>query len=69
MLIYAAIALILIWSGTGWILTELDKWGVPDTAPITERFNQFIFMNGVSMVLIGIYIMLKNIVFRDTIIY
>ena len=69
MLVYAAIALILIWSGAGWIITEFGKIGVPDSAPVAERFNQFIMLHGISMVLIGTYIMLKNIVFRDTIIY
>lgn len=69
MFVYAAIALILIWSGVGWIITELSKIDAPKTAPPVEQFNQFIFLHGISMVLIGIYIMLKNIVFRDTIIY
>ncbi len=69
MFVYAAIALILIWSGAGWIITEFSKMDAPSSAPITERFNQFIMLHGISMVLIGTYIMLKNIVFRDTIIY
>lgn len=69
MFVYAAIALVLIWSGAGWIITEFGKMNAPPSAPITEKFNQFIFLHGCSMVLIGIYIMLKNIVFRDTIIY
>jgi hypothetical protein len=69
MFVYAAIALILIWSGAGWIITELGKLGNPPTAPLMERYNQFIMLHGISMVLIGAYIMLKNIVFRDSIIY
>lgn len=69
MFIYAAIALVLIWSGSGWIITELGKTDAPDSAPITEKFNQFIFLHGCSMVLIGVYIMLKNIILRDTILY
>lgn len=67
--IYAAIALILIWSGAGWIITEFSKMEAPPDAPITEKYNQFIMLHGISMVLIGTYIMLKNIIFRDTIIY
>jgi hypothetical protein len=67
--VYAAIALILIWSGAGWIITELGKLDVPPTAPVLERYNQFIMLHGISMVLIGAYIMLKNIIFRDSIIY
>lgn len=67
MMVYAMIALILIWSGTGWIITELGKIDAPESAPITEKLNQFILLHGISMVLIGLYIMLKNIIFRDTI--
>ena len=69
LIIYAAIASILIWSGAGWIITEFSKIDAPPTAPATERYNQFIMMYGVSMVLIGMYIMMEKIVFRDTVIY
>ena len=69
MLIYAIIALVLIWSGAGWIITEVGKLDAPPEAPMWEKYNQFIMLHGISMVLIGAYIMLKNIIFRDTIIY
>lgn len=71
MLVYAAIALILVWSGSGWVIHELERLiDVPeDNLNIyNNRADQFIMLHGISMILIGIYIILKNVIFRDTII-
>jgi hypothetical protein len=70
--LYAVIALILIWSGSGWIIHEVER--IVDTPEdnlniYNNRADQFIMLHGVSMILIGIYIVIKNIIYRDSIIY
>ena len=70
MYIYASIALFLIWAGTAWILSELSKLSAdPQTDDVRLVFNEFRLTSGVAFVFMGAYILLKNIVFRDTIIY
>jgi len=66
LIIYAAIALVLIWSGAGWVITDVGNWGNDPNGPISERPNQFILLHGISMILIGTYIVCKNLVFRST---
>lgn len=70
MLVYAAIALFLIWSGTAWILSELSKLSAdPQTNDVRLVFNEFRLNSGVAFVFVGVYILFKNIILRDTIIY
>jgi hypothetical protein len=68
--LYAAIALILIWSGTGWIIYEIENILVnAETNIFNNRLDQFVMIHGVSMILIGVYIMVKNVVYKDSVIY
>lgn len=69
MAIFGAMSLFLITAGTLWILSELSKIDVPPSSDTRVAYNDFRMSMAVCVVVIGIYIMLKNIILRDTILY
>ena len=63
-------AAFFLWSGTLWILSELSKlFSPPPDGNILLTYNEFRMTLGVGFVVMGLYILFKNIIFRDTILF
>jgi hypothetical protein len=69
MMVFGTMSLFLITAGTLWIISELSKIDAPSSNDPRLVYNDFRMSMGVCIAVVGIYIMFKNIIFRDTILY
>src|SRR5690348_3076948 len=69
MIVFSVMSLFLITAGTLWILSELSKLDAPPSNDPRMTYNDFRMSMAVCVVVVGCYIMFKNIIFRDTILY